>query len=516
MGFVKRTFRRLFNFAAFFLIVVLLPGLPPNTHFEFRDYQVPNPLPLEGVLAPNNLLDNTERLFENQIHGPENLIYHNGAIYTGVHGGELIKIIGNKFEHVAKFGKPCASPVEESLCGRILGMALDTVEKNSLIVVDTYYGIYHLNLDTRKSKQLVSVDTVLEGVNKPRKGKMFNSVAVAKNGDLYWTDSSSDFSIENGVYITMTNPAGRLFHYERKTGKNRVLLDELSFANGVALSPNEDFVVVVETTDSRLTKYYLKGEKKGKSETFIDRLPGAADNLIPDQDGLWVPLVVAIDEDHPYISQVLAKTPWIRKFIVRFLNLLEAPFAFIEKYYSNPVTMAVTHYIGHLEPTAFLFPARTTVLRMNWNGEIVKAYHGFDKSVGGVSHVLQVNEFLYFGSPFNKYLGRKKVEGLSKFAEPKKVETPTTTTTQKPVTQAPTTTTQRPTTTTTTTPKPTTTTTTPKPTTTTTPKPQTTKAPAKKTETKPPPPIKEKVEDITPPPQPKLKVIKKDGKQEEL
>lgn len=83
---------------------VFFTKLTDNPTFYSR---VPKPLPLEGVLAPNNLLDNTERLFENQIHGPENLIYHNGAIYTGVHGGELIKIIGNKFEHVAKFGKPC-------------------------------------------------------------------------------------------------------------------------------------------------------------------------------------------------------------------------------------------------------------------------------------------------------------------------------------------------------------------------------------------------------------------------
>lgn len=406
-------------------------------------------------------------------------------------------------------------PNEESICGRILGMALDTVEKNSLIVVDTYYGVFHYNLDTRKSKQLISVDALLDGF-KPRKGKMFNSVTVAKNGDLYWTDSSSDFTIENGVYITLANPSGRLFHYDRQKGVSRVLLDELNFANGVVLSPNEDFVVVAETTQSRLTKYYLTGAKKGQSETFVDRLPGGVDNLIGDADGLWVPLVVAIDSDHPYIAQVLAKTPWIRKFIVRFLNLIEMPFTFVEKYYPNPITKAVTHHLGHLEPTQFLFPTRTTVLRVNWNGEVVKSYHAFDKSVVGVSHVLQVNDYLYFGSPFNKYLARKKVEGL---AVVKKTEAPVT---QKPTakptttTQRPTTTTQRPTTTTTTTQKPTTTT--PKPTTTTakptttTPKP-TTKAPEKKAEqpTRPPPPIKEKIDDTTPPPQPKLKVIKKDG-----
>lgn len=406
-----------------------------------------------------------------------------------------------------------AGPTEEKICGRILGMALDTLEKNSLIVVDTYYGIYHYNLDTRKSKELVSADAVLDGV-KARKGKMFNSVAVAKNGDLYWTDSSSDFTIENGVYITLANPSGRLFHYDRQRGVNRVLLDELNFANGVVLSPNEDFVVVAETTQSRLTKYYLTGAKKGQSETFVERLPGAVDNLIADADGLWVPLVVAIDTDHPYISQVLAKTPWIRKFILRFLNLIELPFALIEQYYSNPVTMAITHHLGHLEPTAFLFPTRTTILRVNWNGEIVKSYHSFDKSVGGVSHVLQVNDYLYFGSPFNKYLGRKKVEGLPVMKETQKK-------TEAPVTQKPQTT-QAPTTTTTTTQKPTTTTTTttPKPTTTTTQKPATTttKAPEKKAEpSRSPPPIKEKIpDDTTPPQQPKLKVIKKDGVHGEL
>lgn len=406
-----------------------------------------------------------------------------------------------------------AGPNEESICGRILGMALDTVEKNSLIVVDTYYGIYHYNLDTRKSKQVVSVDSILDGV-KPRKGKMFNSVAVAKNGDIYWTDSSSDFTIENGVYITLANPSGRLFHFDRQKGVNRVLIDQLNFANGVVLSPNEDFVVVAETTHSRLTKYYLTGAKKGQYETFIDRLPGAVDNLIADADGLWVPLVVAIDNDHPYIAQALARAPWIRKFIIRFLNLIELPFALIEQYYPNPITMAITHHLGHLEPITFLFPTRTTILKINWNGEIVKCYHSFDKSVGGVSHVLQVKDYLYFGSPFNKYLGRKKVDGLPVATETKKTETPVT---QKPVTQAPTTT-QKPTTTTTTTPKPTTTTTTPKTTTTTTkapekPKTTTTQAPEKKAEqqTRPPTPIKEKFDDTAPPPQPKLKVIKKDG-----
>lgn len=75
----------------------------------------------------------------------------------------MIKFVGNRHEHVAKFGKPCKGIVEEQKCGRILGMALDTVEKNSLIIIDTYYGIYHFNLDTKQQSLLIAPDTILDG-----------------------------------------------------------------------------------------------------------------------------------------------------------------------------------------------------------------------------------------------------------------------------------------------------------------------------------------------------------------
>lgn len=68
---------------------------------------IPKPLNLTGPLEVNNLLDNAERLFEGQVHGPETLIKRGNEIYTGIHGGEVIKITGDHITHVAKFGKPC-------------------------------------------------------------------------------------------------------------------------------------------------------------------------------------------------------------------------------------------------------------------------------------------------------------------------------------------------------------------------------------------------------------------------
>jgi len=546
MGIIKRNIKRLFNFSIFFLVLALLPGLPPNTTFEFEKYQASTARPLEGVLAPNNLLDGTERLFEGKIHGPEHLLHYNGAIYTGIHGGELVKIVGNNIEHVTKFGKACIPPVEEQLCGRVLGLAVDTLEKNSLIVVDTYYGIFHYNLDTRKQTLLVAPETVLDG-DKPRRTRMMNSVAVAKNGDIYWTDSSSDFNIENGIYILLSNPSGRLFHYDRKNKVNKVLMDQLNFANGLALSPNEDYLVVAETASGRLQRYNLKGQRQGQLQLFADGLPGIPDNLTPDSDGIWVPMVLTRDDDHPFAPLVLSRTPWLRKFLVRLIHGLEAPFLLIEKYYPNPITAHLTHYIGTLN-TPILFPKRATVLRLNWNGDIVKAYHGFDGTCSGVSHVERVGDYLYFGSPYSTFVGRKllSAENLPKATQQQAKPTQAPTTTQRPTTTTPkpTTTTPKPTTTTappttttqraTTTQKPTTTT--PKPTTTTrkptTQRPATTQAPEEEivieedsepirtTTAAPkvpkPAPIREERDDLPPPTQEKLKVIKKGGEQGEL
>lgn len=72
----------------------------------------------------------------------------------------------------------------------------------------------------------------------------------------------------------MANPSGRLFRYDRTQKLNVLLIDKLFFANGVALSPNEDFVVVAECAGSQIKRYYLKGSKSGTTDIFIDGLPG--------------------------------------------------------------------------------------------------------------------------------------------------------------------------------------------------------------------------------------------------
>lgn len=372
------------------------------------------------------------------------------------------------------------------------------------------------------------------------------------------------------VFFVFSSPIS-LFKYNRAKNVSEVLLDELFFANGLALSPNEDFIVVAETGAMRLGKYYLKGPKAGQSDIFVEGLPGLPDNLTPDADGIWVPLVSAADSEHPNTFALFSRFPTIRLFLARLLTLFELPFRYLDSVYPNKFSKRFVHFVGHGESIRGLVPKRTTVVRVDWNGNIVGSLHGFDSSISGISHVLEYQDQLYLGSPFNHYLARVKSpkaskpptvkvrnvrvegEGLEasvgappttpKPSKPKAVPTTTstttttttTTTTPKPqTTRTTTTTTRRPTTTTTTTTtaRPTTTTTTPKPATaaptktTTTAAPKTTTtappkaappAPPKRTVPSKPAPVEEEIPSDTKPPQKeKLKVINKQGDHVEL
>jgi len=259
---------------------------------------------------------------------------------------------------------------------------------------------------------------------------MFNGLAVAKNGDIYFSDSSSDFGMEDGVYTFFTNPS-------RATGKLTVLLDKLWFANGVALSPEEDFVLVAETHGSRVMKFNLKGAKQGQLEVFAEGLPGVPDNITPDADGVWIALVVAADPANPMLPQAMAPLAHVRKFLVRLLLLIEMPFKFITSVYPNPYTRNVAHRLGHFSSSEVIHPARATIVRADWTGKIVGSLHGFDKTVKTVSHVVEFGDHLYLGSPHETYIARVKFVNKEKIHPVKqqvKREVPVTTTAAPPTT----------------------------------------------------------------------------------
>jgi hypothetical protein len=106
--------------------------------------------------------------------------------------------------------------------------------------------------------------------------------------------------------------------YNPKTKQTRVHVEALRFANGVALGPDDAFVLVNETIAARILRLWLKGPKAGATEVFISGLPAYPDNLSYNGKGngkgiFWVALPAPRVES----LEDIAGRPFLRKILLR-------------------------------------------------------------------------------------------------------------------------------------------------------------------------------------------------------
>ena len=135
-------------------------------------------------------------------------------------------------------------------CGRPLGIRFDRDEVN-LIVCDAYYGLLQVNPDTGEIKTLVSAKVGMDG----HPFGFTNDLVVSSENMVYFTDSSWKWNRRDNRYAVIEGTGqGRLMSYNLKTGEKATLMSGLYFANGIELSPDEDFVVVCETSAARIIR----------------------------------------------------------------------------------------------------------------------------------------------------------------------------------------------------------------------------------------------------------------------
>lgn len=219
-----------------------------------------------------------------------------GRVYAGLADGRVVRLdASGKVETFVDTG------------GRPLGMDFDAA--GNLILADAWKGL--LRIDPQGKVETLATEA--DGVP----FAFTDDLDIASDGRIYFSDASSKFHQPDYILdLLEARPHGRLLRYDPSTGKTEVLLKDLYFANGVALSANEDFVLVNETYRYRITRYWLKGEKAGQHEVFIDNLPGLPDNLQGDRKGtFWVALPTPRKADadflhrHPWLKAQLAKLP---------------------------------------------------------------------------------------------------------------------------------------------------------------------------------------------------------------
>jgi sugar lactone lactonase YvrE len=334
-----------------------------------KPWQPPDNPGYVGPHAVNDRLKGIEVLPIAGDQGPEAVaVDSEGRVYVSTHEGNIVRLAPGGLEpkHWAKTG------------GRPLGMDFDG--DGNLIVADAYRGL----LSISPSAEVTTLATEADGVPI----RYANDVAVAADGRVYFSDASTKFGAESwgGTYpaslldIMEHGAHGRLLVYDPTTKATRTVVDGLSFANGVAMGPNQDYVLVNETARYRVTRVWISGPRSGQTEIFADALPAFPDNIVRGQGGrYWVGLV---SPRNPLLD-ALAGWPRVRKVVQRLPSFLRPE---AERY-------------GHL-------------IALDESGRVQMDLQDPSGSYPMTTGAAETDEFLYVSSLMAPGLGRLRKAGL--------------------------------------------------------------------------------------------------------
>ncbi len=219
-----------------------------------------------------------------------------GEIYTGTEDGSIFRLShdGRRIESVAHTG------------GRPLG--IETLPDGRLLVCDAKRGLLKVDPATGAVEHCVAE---VDG----RAMRFCNNAAVADDGTVWFSDSSTLYSIDQWKNDFVENTrTGRLLRYA-EDGTLEVALDGLAFANGVALAADGSYVAVAETGARTVVRLWLTGPRQGERDFLVEDLPGYPDNIARGSDGLiWVTLASPRD---PVVERLQTAPPMIRRAVTR-------------------------------------------------------------------------------------------------------------------------------------------------------------------------------------------------------
>ena len=320
--------------------------------------------PLLAASAPNSALRGIQRIEPAlpEFAGPEGIaVDAQGRVYAGVGGGQLLSF-------AADFS---SCKLLDNTGGRPLGLAV--AADGSVLIADAYKGLLS-----------VGAGGDLRVLSDSADGKRYgftDDVDITRDGrSAYFTDASTRFGFGHHMDDLLEHGrTGRLLRYDFESGATTTLLQNRPFANGIALGPDETYLLINETWEYRVTRYWLSGDKAGQTEVFIENLPGFPDNLsFNGRDRFWVALYSPRDA---MLDQFLPM-PWARKIVARLPEFL------------RPKPARVAHVVG-----------------LDLDGRIVAdlQYAG-DDAYGYITSVEERDGWLIFGSLSNSAIGRIKLE----------------------------------------------------------------------------------------------------------
>ena len=264
---------------------------------------------LVDPFEPNDRLRRT-RLVDIAPHeGPEDIAGGpDGLIYTGTSDGKILRMWSNGggLELFADVG------------GRPLGLEFDA--DGNLLVANATVGLQQVTPDgaVRLLTNSVDGEPILYA----------DDVAAGTGGLVYFSDASTRFNpaefagTANAARLDIMEHSGngRVLRFDPGTGATTVVIDGLEFANGIAISDDQQFLVIAETGSYRLLRHWLEGPDAGQTEVLLNNLPGLPDNVNNGLNGrFWVGLVVRRNDQ----LDAMSGRPWLRKLVLRLPPALQ-------------------------------------------------------------------------------------------------------------------------------------------------------------------------------------------------
>ncbi|NOX68053.1 MAG: SMP-30/gluconolactonase/LRE family protein, partial [Gammaproteobacteria bacterium] len=214
---------------------------------------------LTGPFAPNDILASARIIDLGAHEVPEDIAGGpDSRIYASTANGDIIRFQadGQGIETFVNVG------------GHPLGLEFDPA--GNLLVANSMLGL-----------QRVSPAGEIELLFDKTDDHPFvypNDVAVATNGKIYVTQSTSKFTPQNSgspyeaslMDVLEHGGHGEVFEYDPATGVAKSIMQDINYANGIAVSDDQRYLLVNELGHYRVLRYWFQGPAAGTQEIVLE------------------------------------------------------------------------------------------------------------------------------------------------------------------------------------------------------------------------------------------------------
>jgi sugar lactone lactonase YvrE len=265
-------------------------------------WQAPVDRGLVDPFGPDDRLASARGLHLGKHDGPEDVTGgHDGRIYVTTKDGFILQV--DSYGNVREFAE---------VGGRALGIETDL--DGTLVTANAYVGLQRISASG-------AVEIILSEVD-GRPLVYADDLAIGADGTIYFSEASTKFGAQTsaGTYegslldIMEHGGHGQIIEFNPGTGAASIILDGLNFANGVAISEDQRYLLIAETGAYRILRFWLEGPARGSVEVVLDNLPAFPDNINNGlNDRFWVGLVSPRNR----LLDMLSDKPLIRKIVQR-------------------------------------------------------------------------------------------------------------------------------------------------------------------------------------------------------